>query len=76
MSAAPLACLDRRCARVRVALSQLQLPHLRDFVAELAANKQVAGYLAHRRMPRNAPWDGGYATFKPGRTVLQAKDEL
>ena len=58
------------------ALSQLQLPHLRDFVAELAANKQVAGYLAHRRMPRNAPWDGGYATFKPGRTVLQAKDEL
>ena len=56
--------------------SQLQLPHLRDFVAELAANKKMAGYLAHKRMPRNAPWDGGYASFKPGRTVLKGKDEL
>ena len=58
------------------ALSQLQLPRLRDFVAELAANKKMAGFLAHKRMPRNAPWDGGYAAFKPGRTVLEGKDEL
>ena len=44
---------------------------------KLAHLPKVAAFLASKRMPRSAPFDGTSYPFVPGRTALpDAKDEL